>query len=161
MKRLLVFTLILCLLPLYALAEEGKYMVFTGIYWDDSLDKVQSYLGKGSVKDYGNKKMLVYEDQTFAGYSDVDYNLKFVDDQLKSFWFLVDLRGDSSEEFLGYYIDAYGTPIRTDSEAIIYRTFTEKPEGNYYLWFLEEDTILYVSVFPSMVHVEMEQYIEK
>ena len=132
MKKYLIIVLIVCLLPLYTLAEDGKYMVLTGIYWDDSLDRVQSYIGKGSIKEYGNKKILVYEDQTFAGYSDVDYNLKFVDNHLKSMWFLIDLKKDTSEEFLGYFIDAYGTPIRTDSEGIIYRTFKENDIDDYY-----------------------------
>ncbi len=160
MKKLFSLMLVLLFIPLCSLAEEGKYMVLTGIFFDDTLEKVQSYYGKGSLRENGNKKELVYKDQTFGGQDHVDVLLVFEDVYLKKMWFLLFFDEPIGDLFLEKYIDLSGQPIRTDYQSIANRSFEDNAEGDYYLWF-EEDAIVYMTVSPSVVHVEYEQYIKE
>ena len=60
MKKIVfvVISVILFLSFLHATCTAEKFSFFTGVYWDDSIEQVQSVLGKGKERKYGNPHEL-------------------------------------------------------------------------------------------------------
>lgn len=146
MKKLLtvilLLSMILSIFPTLSYAENCG--AFIGINWDDSLESVQTLLGKGEQTEKGDSEVILIYKIEEAEDTFTQYYLHFIDNKLSS----IDARiyRLSSPDFPKYYYDVmvldYGEPTIVTAESINAETIEEDPSGTVCCWKIGEETVI-------------------
>ncbi len=158
MKRVLSVIIVLSLLfiAIVDTATADSYAVFTGIHWGDSLEFVQTFLGKGKVTKYSDSWCALNYSNSKFGNDKASYSLYFSDDKLYQInvdVFNFDDPDTNSKIYLDVFTQEYGAPIKTSFESAISGSIEEDPDSNTYYWKVDETTKVYMTLGSGVISI--------